>query len=80
MANWGGERASARADGPRQCLACGGPIEVALDHVGSLRCLDCRDARRPLDPALVETPDGSARLRGPAGWFIQVREFGRRFG
>jgi hypothetical protein len=33
------------------CFACGGPIEAALEQVGSLRCLDCRDMNRPLaDP------------------------------
>lgn len=36
-----------------RCLACGGPIEETLFRLGSPRCLDCRGARRPLDPVLA---------------------------
>jgi len=32
------------------CLACGEPIEETLFRLGSPRCLDCRQAARPLDP------------------------------
>ena len=35
------------------CLACGELIEETLYRLGSPRCLDCRDARRPLDPRFV---------------------------
>ena len=45
---WGNERDNAR------CLACGGRIETALIHVGSIRCLECREVNRPLDASLVE--------------------------
>jgi hypothetical protein len=36
------------------CLACGEPIEETLFRLGSPRCLDCRQAARPLDPGLVD--------------------------
>ena len=36
------------------CLACGGPIEEALVHLGSLRCLECRETHKRLDATLVE--------------------------
>jgi hypothetical protein len=35
------------------CLACGESIEETLFRLGSPRCLDCRQAARPLDPGLV---------------------------
>jgi hypothetical protein len=35
------------------CLACGELIEETLFRLGSPRCLDCRQAARPLDPRLV---------------------------
>jgi hypothetical protein len=38
------------------CLACGEPIEETLFRLGSPRCLDCREAARPLDPGLVAAP------------------------
>jgi hypothetical protein len=44
------------------CLACGEPIEETLFRLGSPRCLDCRQAARPLDPALA-----FAALNGHAG-------------
>jgi hypothetical protein len=36
-----------------RCLACGKRLEASLSVVGSLRCLDCRDAQVPLNPELV---------------------------
>ena len=60
MANWSDEP-SARA-GSEMCLACGGEIEETLSWVGSLRCLECRDLRRPLDPLLSKEPE---RAVGP---------------
>jgi hypothetical protein len=42
------------------CLACGEPIEETLWWVGSLRCLECRDIHRPLDPSLAKAPDKTA--------------------
>jgi hypothetical protein len=45
------------------CFACGGPIEDTLFRLGSPRCLDCRQDRRPLDPALA----GDAGQNGSAG-------------
>jgi hypothetical protein len=35
------------------CLACGEPLEETLFRLGSPRCLDCRQASRPLDPGLA---------------------------
>jgi hypothetical protein len=35
------------------CLACGEPIEETLFRLGSPRCLDCRQAARPLDARFV---------------------------
>ena len=35
------------------CLACGEPIEETLFRLGSPRCLECRQAARPLDPQLA---------------------------
>jgi hypothetical protein len=58
MANWSDEP-SARA-GAKVCLACGGPIEETLWWVGSLRCLECRDIHRPLDPLLAKAPGKAA--------------------
>ncbi|MBV8080548.1 MAG: hypothetical protein JO186_09280 [Actinobacteria bacterium] len=34
------------------CLACGRALPEALLLAGSLRCQDCRDADKPLDPEL----------------------------
>jgi hypothetical protein len=58
MANWSDEP-SARA-GAKVCLACGRPIEETLWWVGSLRCLECRDIQRPLDPSLAKAPEKTA--------------------
>jgi hypothetical protein len=38
----------------KACLACGEPIEETLFRLGSPRCLDCRQAARPLDRARAE--------------------------
>jgi hypothetical protein len=52
------------------CLACGEPMEETLFRLGSPRCLDCRQAGRPLDPALAEralfgdAPEGGAMPLG----------------
>jgi hypothetical protein len=35
------------------CLACGKPVEASLSHLGSLRCVDCRDAHAALNPELL---------------------------
>jgi len=40
------------------CLACGGPLEMPLAQLGSLRCLDCRGNRASLDAMLVAPPAG----------------------
>ena len=48
------------AQGAKVCLACGGPIEETLMWVGSLRCLECRDIHRPLDPLLAKPPEKTA--------------------
>lgn len=53
MAVRGGEH-SFRHGRVQTCLACGQSIEAALLQLGSLRCLECRDLQRPLDPELVE--------------------------
>jgi hypothetical protein len=36
------------------CLACGAVTEAGLSFVGSLRCLDCRQADAALSPLLVQ--------------------------
>jgi hypothetical protein len=38
---------------PLICLACGNPLEEPLARLGSLRCMDCRELDRRLDPQLV---------------------------
>ena len=57
MANWyGGESSptlAQRLERELRCLACGSALEEPLRLVGSLRCLDCRGANEPIDPALV---------------------------
>jgi hypothetical protein len=58
LASWG---VKARAKARVRCLACGGAIEPPLSRAGSIRCLGCREATRPLDAALVEPP----RRRSP---------------
>lgn len=55
------------------CLACGGPMEESLQRLGSLRCMDCRDSQRPLDPELANEPDLRAALSTPAGLFARLR-------
>jgi hypothetical protein len=57
-----------------RCLACGARIEPTLVHVGSLRCLGCRDADRPLDPALAGQSPGRRPL---VNWLAGVRALGR---
>ena len=57
------------------CLACGGPVEVPLAQLGSLRCQDCRGEQRSLDRAFVSPPKptrlgllfGRSKRSGPAG-------------
>jgi hypothetical protein len=44
------------------CLACGKPVEAALSHLGSLRCVDCRDAHAVLNPKLLRR-DGGFEMR-----------------
>jgi hypothetical protein len=55
------------------CLACGGPMEETLRRLGSLRCLDCRDAQRPLDPALANGAGVRDALSTPAGLLARLR-------
>jgi len=72
MANWSDEP-SARA-GAKVCLACGGPIEDTLSWVGSLRCLECRDIHRPLDPSLAKAPEKTAGpFMTPTALLAQLR-------
>ena len=72
MANWTDET-SARA-GTKVCLACGGPIEETLSWVGSLRCLECRDIHRPLDPLLAKAPEKTAGpFMTPTALLAQLR-------
>jgi hypothetical protein len=73
---------SARA-GAKVCLACGGPIEETLLWVGSLRCLECRDIHRPLDPLLAKAPEKTAgSFMAPTTLFahLRARASGRRAG
>jgi hypothetical protein len=81
MANWTDEP-SGRA-GVKVCLACGGPIEETLMWVGSLRCLECRDIHRPLDPLLARAPEKtSGPFTAPTALLAQLRArtLGRRAG
>ena len=82
MANWTDEP-SGRA-GAKVCLACGGPIEETLMWVGSLRCLECRDINRPLDPLLAKPPEKTAGpFMAPTALLAQLRArppWGRRAG
>jgi hypothetical protein len=72
MANWTDDP-SARA-GAKVCLACGGPIEETLLWVASLRCLECRDIHRPLDPSLAEAPEKTAGpFMTPTALLAQLR-------
>jgi hypothetical protein len=69
--------------GAKVCLACGGPIEETLIWVGSLRCLECRDIHRPLDPLLAKPPEKTAGpFMAPTALFAQLRAraSGRRAG
>ena len=60
--------------GAKVCLACGGPIEETLIWVGSLRCLECRDIHRPLDPLLAKPPEKTAGpFMAPTALFAQLR-------
>ena len=57
MANWTKAPDATPTNGVRKrsfrCLACNLPVEEPLSALGSLRCLVCREAQAPLDPALV---------------------------
>ena len=57
VANWdGGEfmrPVTTKPVGELRCLACGGALEDPLRLGGSLRCLECREANEPIDPALI---------------------------
>jgi hypothetical protein len=55
------------------CLACGGPMEETLKRLGSLRCMDCRDLQRPLDPALANEGKLRNALSAPAARFWRGR-------
>jgi len=55
------------------CLACGGPMEETLKRLGSLRCMDCRDLQRPLDPALANEGKLRDALSTPAGLLARLR-------
>jgi hypothetical protein len=59
-----------------RCFACGGPIEDTLFRLGSPRCLDCRDERRPLDPVLAGgiTQNGSSGDRRPVSVTVRVSD------
>jgi hypothetical protein len=52
------------------CLACGETIEETLFRLGSPRCLECRQAARPLDPEIAGVAlnghlrDGGSALLG----------------
>ena len=70
VATW--TRGEARANRRARCLACGGQMEPALFHAGSLRCLECRESGRSLDAFLVE----AKRRRSPSRSLIEV--IGRR--
>ena len=65
MANWyGGELtppALALLSRDLRCLACGRALDDPLRLVGSLRCLACREANEPIDPALVGAAPSPAR-------------------
>jgi hypothetical protein len=56
------------------CLACGGPMEEPLKRLGSLRCLDCRDSQRPLDPSLANGAHVRNALSTPAGLLARLRK------
>jgi hypothetical protein len=58
------------------CLACGGPMEEPLKRLGSLRCMDCRDGQRPLDPALADDARLRSGLSRPAGLVARLRGAG----
>ena len=64
----------------RACLACGELIEDTLFRLGSPRCLDCRQAARPLDPRLVRVAldtggrDGAVTIVGLRHRPTEVRD------
>jgi hypothetical protein len=60
VASW--TRGEPRADRHAHCLACGGRMEPALLHTGSLRCLECRELARSLDPSLVQAEQWRAPM------------------
>ena len=63
---------------PLRCLACGGEVEATLASLGSYRCHDCRDARRPLDPLYAgagESQNGNGARNGNAvSLTVRVRD------
>jgi hypothetical protein len=67
----GGMQARTRLD---ICLACGGPVEEPLRRLGSLRCMDCRESQRPLDPSLADGKLVRDALSAPAGLLDRLRE------
>jgi hypothetical protein len=40
-------------DWDHRCLGCGGTIADVLWRLGSVRCHECRDRQRPVNPAIV---------------------------
>jgi hypothetical protein len=58
-----------------RCLACGGEVEASLASLGSVRCHDCRDSRRPLDGSYARNGDGSGHANGrPVTLTIRLRD------
>ena len=52
-------------------------MEEPLKRLGSLRCLDCRDSQRPLDPSLTEARvDVGTVFRKPARLLARLRPGG----
>jgi hypothetical protein len=61
------------------CFACGAELVPSLEHAGSLRCQDCRDAGAPLSCQLVyldgrqtQRPERSRRPDRPALTLIRT--------
>jgi hypothetical protein len=44
-----------RPEPVRACLACGARLQHTLARLGALRCIDCREADRPLDESLIRS-------------------------
>jgi hypothetical protein len=54
MASWAHEQPEKDSNAHEHaCLSCGARLRETLDRLGSLRCLDCREEDKPLDPELV---------------------------